>query len=670
MLITKGGSTGPRCTGVEKSSQNAPFAIFPPMTRRAVRKGQKAGSPDGTSPALVDESSYAVVLIGGDSRIGYVSPQAVQITGYRADELIGIDTFTLIHPDDQERMRGLFAALLSRPGATVAAECRGVRKDGSVWRAAARGTNLIDDPGVRAIAVTYRDITEKQHAGDARRTPEEAFRDSEERSRLILASARQAYIAIDAGGVITEWNTAAQFTFGWTRAEAVGRELAALIIPPRYREAHINGLKRFGETGEARIVGRRNEFPALHRDGHEFPVEFSISVLRQGGAYSFHAFVADLTVRARMEAALREGEARIRSIVESTSEGIMFVSSDGRVASVNRRAQEMLAVDHATTEGISFAAVLARIGFREQDQRALSAAAQAVLGGLEEDYQGDVELPARRLVVHWVARAARDSTGFLTGLTFTLRDVTQEREVGRMKSEFVSFVTHQLRTPLAGTKWLLELAADAEDARDVRGYIQDAREVNERMVRLVNDLLDLSRLETGALHVDVEMTDLGALTRSVASELQSVIRQKEHTLSIVGACDVPPVPTDPKLLRQVFSNLLANAVKYTPPGGTIRVTIRRDSEQVTWSVKDTGIGIPARDIPLLFQKFYRAENALAINAEGTGLGLALVRLITERLGGRVWCESEEGQGTTFFCVLPLARGPADGDAAAHASPNR
>ena len=599
----------------------------------------------------------------------YISPQAAQITGYRADELIGIDAFTLIHPDDHERMRRLFAALLSRPGATVAAECRGLRRDGSVWWAAARATNLIDDPAVCAIAVTYRDITDKRRSG-ARRTPEEALRDSEERSRLILASARQAYIAIDAGGVITEWNTAAQFTFGWTREEAVGRELAALIIPPRYREAHIHGLKRFGETGEARIVGRRNEFPALHRDGHEFPVEFSISLLRQGGTYSFHAFVADLTARARMEAALREGEARIRSVVESTSEGIMFVSSDGRVASVNRRAQEMLAVDPAASEGTSFAAALDQIGFREQDQRALSAAAHAVLGGLEEDYQGDVELRARRLIVHWVARAARDSTGVLTGLTFTLRDVTQEREVSRMKSEFVSFVTHQLRTPLAGTKWLLELAADTEDAQGVREYIQDAREVNERMVRLVNDLLDLSRLETGALHVDVQMTDLGALTRSIAGELQPAIRQKDHTLSVVGASGVPPVPSDPKLLRQVFSNLLSNAVKYTPPGGTIRVTIRRDTEQVCWSVKDTGIGIPARDIPLLFQKFYRAENALAMNAEGTGLGLALVRLITERLGGRVWCESEEGQGATFFCVLPLARGPADGDAAAHTSPHR
>lgn len=629
------------------------------MTRRVRRGDRDIQAPDGAIRTLADESSYAVVLTGTDNHIRYVSPQAVQITGYSADELVGMDPFTLIHPDDQDRMRRLFAALRSRPGATVAAECRALRKDGSLWWAAARGTNLLDDPGVRAIAVTYRDITEKKGSDDLGRTAEEALRASEERSRLILATARQAYIAIDSAGVITEWNTAAQFTFGWTRVEAIGRELAALVIPPRYREAHTRGLKRFQESGEARIIGKRLEFPALHRDGHEFPVEFSISLLRHGSRYSFHAFVADVTARSRLEAALREGEARIRSIVESTSDGIMFVSADGRVASVNGRAQQMLAVEPAAVGGTGFAQALEQIGFGPQDREALSAAAQAVLGGRREDYQGDAELPGRRLVLHWVARAARDTIGELTGLTFTLRDVTQDREVSRMKSEFVSFVTHQLRTPLAGIKWLLELAADATDGQDARTYITDAREVNERMVRLVNDLLDLSRLETGALQVDVQPVDLGALTKSVIAELEPGIRQKGHTVVVTGDAGVPPIPTDARLLRQVLTNLVSNAVKYTPPGGTVRVTMSRDAERVHWSVEDTGIGIPARNIPLLFQKFYRAENALAINAEGTGLGLALARLIMQRLGGDVWCESEEGRGATFFCALPLERRPAD-----------
>ncbi len=638
------------------------------MTRKPRGGGRKAQAPNEKLPTRSSTPSYAFVLLDADGRIRSVSPNAPQITGYPAGELTGMDPCTLIAAGDQARMRDMFSALLSRPGATVAAAYEGVRKNGSVWRAALRATNLVDDPGVRAVAVTYRDITGAKE-GDAERRAA-ASGAGEERSREILATARQTYVAIDADGVITDWNTAAQFTFGWSRAEAVGRELAALIIPPRYREAHALGLKRFRETGESRVVGKRLEFSAIHRDGHEFPVEFSISLLRDGSAYSFHAFVADITARVRLQTALREGEARIRSIVESTSDGIMFVSGDGRVASVNRRAQEMLALDPTPAEGMRVATALDTIGFRPQDQQALAAAAEAVLGGLGEDYAGDAELPGRRLVVHWVARAARDSTGSLTGLTFTLRDVTQEREVSRMKSEFVSFVTHQLRTPLAGIKWLLELAEDAEDREAGRAYVRDTREVNERMVRLVNELLDLSRLETGVLPVDIQMTDLGALTKSVIAELEPAIRHKEHHLSVGGGSDLPPVPTDARLLRQVFSNLLSNAVKYTPRGGTIRVNMRRDAESVYWSVEDTGIGVPARSIPLLFQKFYRAENGLAVNTEGTGLGLALARLITERLGGRIWCESEEGHGATFSCVLPLARRSADRNTAAEARVDR
>lgn len=510
----------------------------------------------------------------------------------------------------------------------------------------------------------FHRIADESSSEDARPTPEEVLSAGEDRSRHILATARHAYVAIDSSGVITEWNTAARFTFGWTRAEAVGRELAALVIPPRYRDAHRHALQVFRETGQSRIVGRRLGFAALHRDGHEFPAEFSISVLRHGSTYSFHLFVADVTARVRMETALKDSEARIRSIVDSTSDGIIFLTSDERVASINRRAQEMLAVSSGSIEGMHLGAALDKVGFREEDRQSLTAAAKAALGGLADDHQGDAEVPPRRLVVHWAARVARDSAGGSTGLTFTLRDVTQEREVSRMKSEFVSFVTHQLRTPLAGIKWLLELAAEAEDPKEIHARIHDAREVNARMVRLVNNLLDVARLETGILQIDVQMTDLLALTRDIVRELGPLIRQKRHTVSITVAPDVPPVPSDPHLLRQVFTNLISNAVKYTPRGGTIRVKIQKDAESACWSVEDTGIGIPAGDIPLLFQKFHRAENARAINTEGTGLGLVVARLIMERLGGRVWCESEDGQGAAFFCVFPLAWRSDNGDAAA------
>ena len=161
--------------------------------------------------------------------------------------------------------------------------------------------------------------------------------------------------------------------------------------------------------------------------------------------------------------------------------------------------------------------------------------------------------------------------GATIGLTLTFRDVTEERAVSQMKSDFVSFVTHQLRTPLAGIKWLLELTAQGGELPDTaRSFVEDAREANERLIRLVNDLLNVSRLESGKIDMTLEPTDLRGLTAAVVAELQGLVRDKGHHLTL-DADPLPLVRVDRQLLRQVILNLLANAIKYTKPGGRVAV---------------------------------------------------------------------------------------------------
>jgi signal transduction histidine kinase len=224
-----------------------------------------------------------------------------------------------------------------------------------------------------------------------------------------------------------------------------------------------------------------------------------------------------------------------------------------------------------------------------------------------------------------------------------------------MKSDFVSLVTHQLRTPLAGIKWLLELAGGEPGVSDdVRSYVQDARESADRLVGLVNDLLDVARLEQGRLKIDAQETDLGALTRSVVDELRLLADEKGHRLSVAGEDEIPAVVVDPMLLRQVVTNLLSNAIKYSPPNGSIAIRMRHDGGALEWAIQDSGIGVPKAEQGRLFEKFFRAENAATTVTDGTGLGLYLVRLIVERFGGRVWCESGEGRGARFTFTLPLA----------------
>ncbi len=225
----------------------------------------------------------------------------------------------------------------------------------------------------------------------------------------------------------------------------------------------------------------------------------------------------------------------------------------------------------------------------------------------------------------------------------------QLRETLEMKSDFVSFVTHQLRTPLSGIKWMLELATEASDPTEVTSYIQDGRDSTERLIALVNDLLDVSRLESGKLQVTLQPVDLGEVTNNVLGDMKTLIEGKDHTLTVTA-----PLSVDLQLIRQVVLNLISNAVKYTPNGGRIDVNIGLKDDEISWAIRDTGIGIPHASQTRLFEKFYRAENALPLDTEGTGLGLYLARLIVERFGGTIACQSEVGQGTTVTFRLPVS----------------
>ncbi len=246
------------------------------------------------------------------------------------------------------------------------------------------------------------------------------------------------------------------------------------------------------------------------------------------------------------------------------------------------------------------------------------------------------------------------------GLCALYQDVTERKRAEeqlksalQMKSDFVSFATHQLRTPLAGIKWLLELAAqDTKASEETSSLIQDARESAERLICMVNDLLSVSRLESEKITLSPALTNLRELTEATLKDVHSQLQAQKHELSVWGGEDMPLVCVDSQLFRQVILNLVSNAIKYTPPGGKIRVDLNQRNGLIRWSIRDTGIGIPKRAQSQLFEKFFRADNVYAIETEGSGLGLYMVRLIMKNSGGRIWCESEEGKGSTFTFEIP------------------
>lgn len=235
-------------------------------------------------------------------------------------------------------------------------------------------------------------------------------------------------------------------------------------------------------------------------------------------------------------------------------------------------------------------------------------------------------------------------------------DTTREKAIDRMKSEFISIAAHQLRTPLSAIKWIIKMILDGDvgeltvEQRELlnKGYLS-----NERIIKLVNDLLNVSRIEEGKFGFNFEKADFQEVLSAAISNIESLVAKNHQELMIKKPSKLPKIFLDKERMIMVIQNLLSNAIKYTPEYGKISMIVEVDKQYLHVKINDQGVGVPAKDQPKLFSKFFRAANVVKLETEGTGLGLFMVKNIIEKHNGRVSLKSEEGKGTEVAFYIPL-----------------
>ena len=345
----------------------------------------------------------------------------------------------------------------------------------------------------------------------------------------------------------------------------------------------------------------------------------------------------------------------LREAVDSLAAGLLILDSLGSVAYMSLSAARALRVDRKWSIGTGAAALCAwgsnaEPVWNECLRDRVPAGPRLETCVLEDGVKRLLRCSATPL---W------DADGGFAGVAMLVDDVTERVESERASSDFVSTVSHELRTPIASIKGYVDVILDG-DAGDLnetqRDFLTIVARNNERLLMLINDLLDISRIESGSVRMDKRIVRADELVRSIASQMRGLFEEKEIRLVVECPEELPTIYADPGRIEQALANLLTNAAKFTPKKGKVQLAAQVSAGSIVFSVADTGCGIAEDEQARVFEKFYRASNAESSQVRGCGLGLSIVKSIVERHGGRAWVESTLGVGSTFYLALPLETG--------------
>lgn len=591
----------------------------------------------------------AVITTDTAGRVTFLNRVAETLTGWKQEEAVHQPLDAVFHVVNEKTRQTVDnpAARAMREGRIVGL-ANGtilIGKDGTEILIDDSASPIRDEQGIVAGSVLiFRDVSARRRASEVQQL-----------LSSIVTTSDDAIVSKTLEGKILSWNAAAERLYGFTAAEAVGQSILIIIPPDRHQE-EATILKKV--RGGARVD--HYETVRVAKDGTRLQISLTVSPIHdeQGRVIGASKIAREIGERRRTEEALHAAERQLQIVTDSMSAPVTRCSRDLRYLWVGKHYAEWLRrapediIGHRIEEVLGAEAMVA-----------IRPHIDEVLQGREVRYEEQV--PFKGLGPRWISAVYTptfDAQGQTDGWVAVVIDIDQRKRTeealkhaDRRKDEFLATLAHELRNPLAPMRNSLEVMKRAAANRELMTQARDTidRQMSQ-MERLVEDLLDVSRITHNRLELRKQRVELGTVIHQAVEACRPLIECSEHDMEV----KLPPQPivldADPARLAQVFGNLINNSCKYTEPKGHIVVSAVREGSDVIVSVKDTGIGIPADMLPRIFETFVQVDQSLERAHGGLGIGLTLVKQIVEMHGGNVLAKSEGlGKGSEFLVRLPI-----------------